>query len=180
MLPPSFFFYLFVYFSPFSQKIVNTPPPPPKNIPDYGLAILSVNRKDLPPTLSPPPYFYFFFYYVRYRTWFCIIYFHVTAVFQVPPAELEGLLRTHPSVLDAAVIGVPDDRTGEAPLAYVVLDADKPAASEEDVKRYVEERVAPYKNITAGVRFVETIPKSPAGKILRRILKDEYMKTARK
>ncbi|XP_060864704.1 uncharacterized protein LOC132940916 [Metopolophium dirhodum] len=97
--------------------------------------------------------------------------------YQVPPAELEGLLRTHPAVLDAAVIGVPHDRTGEAPLAYVVLDPDRPAASEADVKAFVAERVAPYKQISAGVRFVESLPKSAAGKILRRVLKDEYEKT---
>lgn len=95
---------------------------------------------------------------------------------QVPPAELEGVLRTHPSVVDAAVIGVPDARTGEAPLAFVVLGGDRPAADEEDVKRFVAERVAPYKRIAAGVRFVESLPKSAAGKILRRMLKDEYEK----
>ncbi|CAI6365969.1 unnamed protein product [Macrosiphum euphorbiae] len=97
--------------------------------------------------------------------------------YQVPPAELEGLLRTHPAVLDAAVIGVPHDRTGEAPLAYVVLDPDRPAASEAEVKAFVAERVAPYKQISAGVRFVGSLPKSAAGKILRRVLKEEYEKT---
>lgn len=79
-------------------------------------------------------------------------------------------------MLDAAVIGVPDDRTGEAPLAYVVLDPDRPAASEADVKAFVAERVAPYKQISAGVQFVKSLPKSAAGKILRRVLKDEYEK----
>lgn len=90
------------------------------------------------------------------------------------------MLRTHPSVVDAAVIGVPHDRTGEAPLAFVVLDADKPAVGEEDVKGFIEERVAPYKRIAAGVRFVDSLPKSAAGKILRRFLKDEYMKNVKK
>lgn len=80
-------------------------------------------------------------------------------------------------MLDAAVIGVPDDRTGEAPLAYVVLDPDRPTASEADMKAFVAERVAPYKQISAGVRFVESLPKSAAGKILRRLLKEEYEKT---
>lgn len=94
---------------------------------------------------------------------------------QVPPAELEGLLRTHPSLVDAAVIGVPDDRTGEAPLAFVVLGADRSAVCEEQVKQFVAERVAPYKQITA-VKFVKEVPRSAAGKILRRILKDEYMR----
>jgi len=98
---------------------------------------------------------------------------------QVPPAELEGVLRTHPSVTDAAVIGVPDDRTGEAPLAFVVLDPEQPAVSEDDVKAYVAGRVAPYKKIAAGVKFVDSLPKSAAGKILRRILKDEYLKNGK-
>ncbi|VVC29373.1 AMP-binding, conserved site,AMP-dependent synthetase/ligase,AMP-binding enzyme, C-terminal domain [Cinara cedri] len=97
--------------------------------------------------------------------------------YQVPPAELEGLLRTHPNVLDAAVIGVPNDRTGEAPLAYIVLNTDLPAIGEDEVKEFVAGRVAPYKRITAGVHFVDSLPKSAAGKILRRTLKDEYMKT---
>lgn len=99
-----------------------------------------------------------------------------STTFQVPPAELEGLLRTHPALLDAAVIGVPNDRTGEAPLAYVVLDPDRPAVSEADVKAFVAERVAPYKQISAGVRFVKSLPKNAAGKILRRVLKEEYEK----
>ncbi|XP_025410729.1 4-coumarate--CoA ligase [Sipha flava] len=100
--------------------------------------------------------------------------------YQVPPAELEGLLRTHPNVVDAAVIGVPNDRTGEAPLAFVVLaDGSSATVSEEDVEKFVAERVAPFKRITAGVRFVNTLPKSAAGKILRRILKDEYLKNVK-
>lgn len=74
------------------------------------------------------------------------------------------------------MIGVPHNRTGEAPLAFVVLDPDKPSISGEDVERFVAERVAPYKRITAGVQFVDQLPKSAAGKILRRLLKDEYMK----
>lgn len=98
----------------------------------------------------------------------------------MPPAELEGLLRTHPSVMDAAVIGVPDDRTGEAPLAFVVLDPEQPVVDERHVMGFVEERVAPYKRIAAGVRFVSSLPKSEAGKILRRILKDEYANDAKK
>lgn len=117
-------------------------------------------------------YFFFFFFYLINIKHF----FHN----QVPPAELEGVLRTHPAVLDAAVIGVPDVRTGEAPLAYVVLDPERPPTSEEEVKKYVAERVAPYKQVSAGVRFVGSLPKSAAGKLLRRELKDEYMKNTSK
>ncbi|XP_050442803.1 uncharacterized protein LOC126846937 [Adelges cooleyi] len=96
--------------------------------------------------------------------------------YQVPPAELEGLLRTHPKILDAAVVGVPHPRTGEAPLAFVVVNPDEPTPSAEDVQSFISTRVSPYKQITGGIQFVESLPKSTAGKILRRLLKDEYMK----
>jgi acyl-CoA synthetase (AMP-forming)/AMP-acid ligase II len=85
---------------------------------------------------------------------------------QVAPAELEAVLATHPLVVDAAVIGRPDAATGEAPVAVVVarepLDA-------RDLRAWVAARVAPYKRIRA-VRFVDAIPRTPAGKILRREL----------
>lgn len=77
------------------------------------------------------------------------------------------------------MIGVPDDRTGEAPLAYVVLNSDRSVIGEDEIKKFVADRVAPYKRIAAGVRFVDSLPKSGAGKILRRELKDEYMKTVK-
>lgn len=96
--------------------------------------------------------------------------------FQVPPAELEGILRTHPSIIDAAVVGIPHPKTGEAPLAFVVVDPDEKTPSVEDVLNFVSKRVSPYKQITGGVQFVDSLPKSAAGKILRRLLKDEYMK----
>lgn len=81
-------------------------------------------------------------------------------------------------MVDAAVIGVPNERSGEAPLAFVVL-ANESSVDEDDVERFVAERVAPFKRITGGVRFVQSLPKSAAGKILRRILKDEYMKNSK-
>jgi acyl-CoA synthetase (AMP-forming)/AMP-acid ligase II len=86
--------------------------------------------------------------------------------FQVPPAELEALLLTHPCVADAAVIPVPDDEAGEVPKALVVL---KGEASAEELMSFVAERVAPYKKIRM-LEFIDKIPKSPSGKILRRVL----------
>jgi len=91
--------------------------------------------------------------------------------FQVPPAELEALLLTHPAVADAAVIGLPDEEAGEIPAAYVVLKADHDV-TDEDVKAFVAERTATYKHLRK-VTFVDAIPKSASGKILRRLLREQ-------
>jgi acyl-CoA synthetase (AMP-forming)/AMP-acid ligase II len=86
--------------------------------------------------------------------------------FQVPPAELEALLLTHEDIADAAVIPIPDDEAGEVPKAYVVL---KGEATPEEIMDFVSSRVAPHKKIRY-VEFIDKIPKSPSGKILRRHL----------
>jgi 4-coumarate--CoA ligase len=89
--------------------------------------------------------------------------------FQVAPAELEALLLTHPAVADAAVLGMPDPRAGEVPHAFVVLKPEKNVGA-EDLQEFVAGQVASYKQIRR-VTFLETIPKSAAGKILRRTLR---------
>jgi acyl-CoA synthetase (AMP-forming)/AMP-acid ligase II len=86
--------------------------------------------------------------------------------FQVAPAELEAVLLTHPCVADAAVIPHPDDEAGEVPKGIVVL---KQPVEAEAIMKYVAERVAPHKRIRY-LEFVDKIPKSPSGKILRRVL----------
>jgi acyl-CoA synthetase (AMP-forming)/AMP-acid ligase II len=86
--------------------------------------------------------------------------------FQVPPAELEAVLLTHPDIADAAVIPCPDDEAGEVPKAFVVL---KGEAAAEEIMDFVAARVAPYKKLRS-VEFIDKIPKSPSGKILRRLL----------
>jgi acyl-coenzyme A synthetase/AMP-(fatty) acid ligase len=84
----------------------------------------------------------------------------------VAPAELEHLLLTHPAVADAAVVPSPDPETGEVPVAHVVL---RGPATAEELLAYVAERVAPYKRLGA-VRLTASVPRSPAGKLLRRVL----------
>ncbi|KAI0304294.1 amp dependent CoA ligase [Multifurca ochricompacta] len=100
--------------------------------------------------------------------------------FQVAPAELEGHLLQHPDVVDACVVGIPDEFSGELPLAFVVLSADaaKRAASGDAEKikssifKHVADNKAKYKHLHGGVEFMDAIPKNPSGKLLRRILRD--------
>jgi acyl-CoA synthetase (AMP-forming)/AMP-acid ligase II len=86
--------------------------------------------------------------------------------FQVAPAEIEALLASHPQVADAAVIPRPDERTGEAPVAVVVA---RGPLEPGQLIAWVAGRVAPHKRIRA-VRLVREIPRTPSGKILRRLL----------
>ena len=91
--------------------------------------------------------------------------------FQVPPAELEALLVTHEAVADAAVIGIPDDEAGELPKAFIALKPGAEATAEE-IQAFVAGQVATYKQLRL-VEFVDEIPKSASGKILRRLLRDQ-------
>ncbi len=73
---------------------------------------------------------------------------------------------------DVGVIGVPDKRCGEKPVAFVVLN-DRKNFQENDLKLFVATQVAPYKQL-GRVIFTESIPRNPSGKILRRVLQEEY------
>jgi acyl-CoA synthetase (AMP-forming)/AMP-acid ligase II len=95
--------------------------------------------------------------------------------YQVAPAELEAVLLSHPSVADAAVIGSPDEESGEVPKAFVVRKDD---ISATDLLDYVAAHVAPYKKIRL-LDFVESVPKSATGKILRRTLIEQERERVR-
>lgn len=91
---------------------------------------------------------------------------------QVAPAELEAVLVSHPLIYDAAVIGVSDPVVvgNEVPRAYVVADRSK--ITDETIMKFVKGRLASHKQLRGGVIFIDKIPKSANGKILRRVLRD--------
>jgi len=91
--------------------------------------------------------------------------------FQVAPAEIEAVLHHHPAVADCAVFGIPDDRTGEAPVAVVQLKTD--AVTVDELQALVADSLATYKGLRH-VIVVDTIPRLPSGKVLRRVLHDEW------
>jgi len=103
---------------------------------------------------------------------------------QVAPAELEACLLDHPAVADCTVIPVPDDDSGELPKAYVVKSQsvgleDNDAVIKRDIQKYVEKNKARHKWLKGGVEFIDVIPKSPSGKILRRLLRDKEKEARR-
>jgi long-chain acyl-CoA synthetase len=90
--------------------------------------------------------------------------------YTIAPAEVESVLYEHPAVRECAVVGEPDDLAGELPKAYVVLK-DGHTSDEDELIKFCEQRVAPYKKIRL-VEFIEEIPKTQVGKVLRRVLRD--------
>jgi long-chain acyl-CoA synthetase len=93
--------------------------------------------------------------------------------FGIAPAEIEALLVEHPAVADAAVIGKPDPEAGEIPKAFVVKKKGQNLTA-NDVVAFVKGRLANYK-VPGEVEFVDAIPKTPSGKILRRVLKEQEL-----
>ncbi|ORZ32734.1 hypothetical protein BCR44DRAFT_1501737, partial [Catenaria anguillulae PL171] len=102
--------------------------------------------------------------------------------YQVAPAELEAVLITHSKVAQAAVVGMPDCKHGELPVAFVALKPGAEAGEEVKaaIREYVDAQVAPYRRLRGGVRVVGAIPVSPTGKILRHLLKDKLLQETNK
>lgn len=97
---------------------------------------------------------------------------------QVAPAELEAHLLTHPAVDDCVVIAVPSEREGEVPKAFVVKSGnlsieDSDAVIKREISKHVESHKARHKWLKGGIEFIDVVPKSPSGKILRRLMRDK-------
>ncbi len=93
--------------------------------------------------------------------------------YTIAPAEVEAVLYQHPAVKECAVIGKPDTLAGEVPKAYIVL-RDGLTAGKQELIEFCSERIAPYKRIR-DVDFINEIPKTPVGKVLRRVLRDREL-----
>lgn len=93
--------------------------------------------------------------------------------YQVPPAEIEALLLSHPKIKDCGVIGIPNEETGELPFAYVVKQPGEKLTAEE-VINFVAENASKAKWLRGGVQFIDVIPRNPSGKLLRREMREMY------
>jgi long-chain acyl-CoA synthetase len=103
----------------------------------------------------------------------------IASGYNIAPVEVENQLFRHPAVLDAAVIGVPDEYRGETVKAYVVL---KPGSvgkvSEDEIIQFCRDRMAVYK-APKMVEFMEALPKTPSGKVLRRLLRERHAESVK-
>jgi len=90
------------------------------------------------------------------------------------PIEVENVLYSHPSILEAAVIGVPDEEWGESVKAFVVLHRGE-SVSEAEIINFCKKNMASYKK-PKSVEFIDTLPRNPTGKVLKRNLKENYWK----
>lgn len=93
--------------------------------------------------------------------------------FQVAPAELEAILRKHNDVLDAVVVGISHPKYGEIPKAFVIRQSES-QVTEKDIQDFVAKQVVKYKRLSGGVQFVDFIPKTLTGKVLRREIRQKY------
>ena len=90
------------------------------------------------------------------------------------PAEVENALMSHPQILDAAVVGIPDEKWGETVMGFVIL-AEDASISEDEIIAYSREKIAGFK-CPKTIKFINEIPRNPTGKVLRRKLREPYWK----
>ena len=93
---------------------------------------------------------------------------------KVFPSEVEDMMLAHPKIKDLVVVGIPHEIKGEAPKAFIQLKENESATAEE-IRNFCQARMAPYK-VPLAVEFIDEIPRSPAGKALRRLLRDKEWK----
>jgi acyl-CoA synthetase (AMP-forming)/AMP-acid ligase II len=95
----------------------------------------------------------------------------ISGGFNIYPSDLEAVLRQHPAVQEAAVVGVPSQDWGESPVAFVVPAGQAPAAG--DLRAWANERLGKTQRLV-DVRYVAELPRSDIGKVLKRQLRDGY------
>ena len=96
----------------------------------------------------------------------------ISGGFNIYPSDLEAELRQHPAVADVAVVGVPSEQWGETPVAFVVRRAGH-GDSADDIRRWLNDRVGKTQRL-ADLRFIDELPRSAIGKVLKRELRDAY------
>jgi acyl-CoA synthetase (AMP-forming)/AMP-acid ligase II len=97
----------------------------------------------------------------------------ISGGFNIWPAELENVIQDHPAVIEVAVIAVPHDRWGESPVALCVV-ADLDSVTQEEIIRLCTDRLGSYKKPSAVEFRTEPLPKSPVGKLQRKVLREPY------
>ena len=98
----------------------------------------------------------------------------ISGGFNIYPSDLEAVMRQHPAVAEVAVIGVPSEQWGETPVAYVVRAADQ-AIAEADLLQWFNQQVGKTQRLAA-LRFIDELPRSAIGKVLKRELRDRYLR----
>lgn len=101
---------------------------------------------------------------IKYRIW------------HIAPALLESVLNSHPAVAASIVMGIPNEEDGEHPIACVILKKNAESVNEIELKKFVDEKVDNRKKLRGGIRFVNSFPLTPTGKIARRKLKESLVK----
>lgn len=90
----------------------------------------------------------------------------------IVPASIEAIIKEHPAVHESVVVGIPHGTDGDVPTAVIVLKKDMSNVTSKEIQKFVEEKVDDRQRLRGGVKFVASVPKTPTGKIIRRLVKD--------